>query len=243
MSALYCTVAPVGVFEDNERMKLTLVFPTYNEAGSIIEVLEGFSRYCESRQLEHELIVVNDGSTDGTPEKVRGLVNTRPSIKLINLSTNLGYGAALRSGFAAATGDFIFFTDSDGQFKADDLDQTLPLMHSNTIVLGYRQPRVEGSIRRLNAWLWAQCIRITLGFRVRDLNCAWKVFPRTFLTGTTLVSNGAFISAEILYWATKKRLRFQEIPVHHYPRQAGSATGANPQVAWRALRELVSFLL
>lgn len=223
-------------------MKLSLIFPAYNEAESITGVLERWSQYCITRNIDHEIIVVNDGSRDATSEKVKNVASSRPSVHLIEHPANQGYGASLRSGWSAAHGDFLFFTDSDGQFQPDDFDQTLPLLDTHTIVLGYRQHRTEGVIRRLNAWLWGQCMGFIFGFRVRDLNCAWKVFPRSLLANITWVSRGAFINAELLYYAQKKNLAFREIPVHHFARRFGSPTGANVRVIYRAFWEFLSFL-
>lgn len=223
-------------------MKLSIVLPACNEAESITGVLEGFSRYFLTKHLDHEIIVVNDGSHDSTSEHVKNFAATHSSVRLVEHLSNQGYGAALRFGFSAASGDFIFFTDSDGQFWPEDLDQTLPLMNAKTIVLGYREHRAEGRIRRLNAWLWSWCIQTFLHFHVRDLNCAWKLFPRSVLDDVKLVSTGAFINAELLYYAHNKNLAFQEIPVRHFPRHFGSATGANLGVIFRAFQELFYFL-
>lgn len=223
-------------------MKLSLVFPARNEAESIISVLKGFADYCADRHLDHELIVVNDGSRDETGRLVDDFARTHPNVRVIHHLANQGYGAALRSGFTAATGDFIFLTDSDGQFSPPDLVQTLPLMTNETMVVGYRQARADPAIRRLNAALWGRLIRLLFGLRVRDLNCAWKVFPRSVLNNIRLVSRGAFISVELLYHAKNQGLIIKEIPVSHYARKFGSPTGANPRVVSRAFQELVTFL-
>lgn len=224
-------------------MKLSLIFPVYNEVKSIADVLERFSRYCQDHHLDHELIVVNDGSIDTTENVVKTFSLTHSTIRYIKHEKNLGYGAALRSGFRAATGEYIFFTDGDGQFRPDDMDQTISLLDPQTIVLGYREPRTEGTIRRLNAWWWGRLVGAKFGFHVRDLNCAWKAFPRSLLSNVKFISSGAFISAEIVHHARQKNLLFHEIPVHHYAREFGSPTGANPRVIWNAFQELARFLL
>lgn len=223
-------------------MKLSLVFPAYNEAASIGRVLADFSGYCLANQIDHEIIVVNDGSRDATRQAVLDFANTHSSVRLIDHSSNQGYGAALRSGFAAATGNYIFFTDSDGQFQAADLTRTLPLIDEQTMVIGYRQSRADPGWRRLNAALWGRFVGLILGLRVRDLNCAWKLFSATVLSGVQLVSDGAFISAELLSVAKKKKYRLQEIPIRHYQRQAGWPTGAHPRVIGRAFWELAIYL-
>lgn len=224
-------------------MKLSILFPVYNEAGSIINVLESFFSYCITNNIDHELLVVDDGSSDTSDVLVQEFIRTHPTVKLIEHQKNQGYGAALRSGFSAASGDHIFYTDGDGQFTPDDLEQTISLLDDRSIILGYRKPRTEGAIRRWNAWWWGRFIGLIFGFRVRDLNCAWKAFPRSLLTNVNLISSGAFISAEIVYYARQKNLIFHEIPIHHYARKFGSPTGANVTVIFRAFQELANFLL
>lgn len=223
-------------------MKLSLVFPAYNESASIAAVLATWAKYCATHRLEAELIVVNDGSRDRTGDAIHELTLAYPSIRLIEHPNNRGYGAALRTGFAAATGDYIFMTDSDGQFYPEDLQQTLPKLRPDACVIGWRENRADGWPRRFNARLWNWCVRLTLGLRVRDVNCAWKIFPRSFFADLTLRSTGALINAELLFNARRKNFSLIEIPIRHYPRRSGSPTGANPRVIWRALVELHWFL-
>lgn len=223
-------------------MKLTLLFPAYNESAAITGVLEDFAAVCEAQRIASELIVVNDGSTDATSQEVRRYMVRNQNVRLIEHPRNLGYGAALRSGFLAASGDYVFFTDSDGQFRADELDRTLAARGPKTIVLGYRLDRAEGLNRRMNAWLWGGIIRRSLGFNVRDLNCAWKLFPRDLIAPAEYESRGAFISAELLFYAHRRGYAFIELPVRHWPRRTGRSTGAQPRVIARALLEYVKFL-
>ena len=223
-------------------MQLSLVFPVFNEADSITGVLEDFSRYLESRSIGYEMLVVDDGSHDATLKRIQDFCRIHPATRCIIHPANQGYGAALRSGFTAAAGDFIFFTDSDGQFRPEALAETIRLAGPDTMVLGYRKGRAEGLARRLNAQLWAGLVGLILGVRVRDLNCAWKLFPRSLLDHITLTSRGAFVTPELLYYAKKQNLNFQELPVQHFPRKSGSPTGANPKVIYRAFQELRHFL-
>lgn len=223
-------------------MKLSLIFPAYNEAAALPAVLGSFATHCARHNISYELIVVNDGSRDTTSHVVRDFVTAHPTTQLVEHQTNRGYGAALRSGFAAATGDFVFFTDSDGQFQPEDLNQTISLLRSNRMVVGYRYPRHEGRCRRFNAWAWGQLVGRWIGGSVRDLGCAWKAFPRSWVTTVKLRANGAFLNAELLYQARRSGLEVVELPVHHWPRQSGSATGANPLVIARAFWELLMFI-
>lgn len=224
------------------RPKLSLILPAYNEAAVITDVVSSFSRFLAASNVAYEILVVDDGSRDETAERATAVSQKNPFVRLVRHTVNRGYGAALKSGFAAARGDYIFFTDSDGQFLPDDLVQFLPLLEAKTILLGYRAQRQDTAVRRLNAWLWGQCIRLFLRVKVRDLDCAWKLFPRSMLEGVRLVSDGAFISAELLYYARRKKLLFHEMSVRHFARRAGSSTGANWRVIMRAFRELLHFL-
>ena len=221
-------------------MKISLVFPAYNEGQNIFAVLEKFSRYLKEHNLQAELIVVDDGSTDSTTQEVLRAKAGSPEIKLIRNQSNQGYGAALSAGFATAKGEFIFFTDSDGQFSPDALDATLPLIRPDTVVAGYRQARADNVLRRTTARSWNVLIRVLIGVSIRDINCAWKIFPQA-LVAEPLKSRGAFINAELMQRAKQQGLQIVEIPVPHYQRLAGHPTGLDLKVIVRAGVELCAY--
>jgi len=206
---------------------LSVVLPAYNEGPTIERVVRECLAYLERRVPDHELIVVNDGSQDRTGEILDRLARELARLRPHHHSANLGYGSALRTGFAAATKDFVFYMDSDGQFDICDLDAVLPLATDDThIVTGYRLERHDPFIRRLNARLFSRLVRIMLGVRVVDLNCAFKLLPKKILDRITLESSGALIDTELHARSIRRGFGIKEVGVRHYPRAAGVQTGA-----------------
>ncbi len=218
---------------------LTVVLPAFNEADNLPKTIESVHGYLRRRQLDAEILVVDDGSTDRTAEVLERLRGRYPELRVLRHPVNRGYGAALRTGFAGSTGEWVHLMDSDGQFDIADLDRFLPLTQGHEAVLGYRLRRQDPFYRRINAWLWGRVVGFILGVRVRDLDCAFKLMDGSLLRRFPLRSDGAGISAELLFMMQKWRVRRVEVGVEHYPRVSGRSTGANPRVILRALGELL----
>jgi glycosyltransferase involved in cell wall biosynthesis len=144
----------------------------------------------------------------------------------------------VQSGIRNAKKELVFFTDGDGQFDIGEIQLLLPFIEQNDVVCGYRLDRKDPFMRKLNGWLWTKLVCMLFGMRIRDIDCAFKLFRREVFDGMKLSSAGALISAEILARATRRGLRIAEVGVHHYPRTAGKQTGANPKVILRAFKEL-----
>jgi glycosyltransferase involved in cell wall biosynthesis len=222
--------------------KLSAVFPAFNEVGNIETLVRFADDYLPTIFEDHEIIVVDDGSTDGTGPLIDGLAAELGSVVAVHHAGNLGYGASLRSGFTAATGDYIFFTDGDGQFDLRQLPRLTQLAAAGfDIACGYRTRRADPLIRLVNARLYNIIIRIVFGLTVKDIDCAFKLFRREILENVTLTSEGAFINAEFLILAMRDGWRVGQVGVDHLPRQRGTQTGNNPMVVAKAFRELASF--
>lgn len=220
--------------------ELSVVLPAFNEQANVERVVRRCVAYLERRLPDYELLAVNDGSHDPTGRVLDRLAHELPAVRALHHASNLGYGAALRTGFAAATKRFVFYMDADGQFDIRDLDRLLPLAtDEGHIVTGFRLERRDPLIRRLNGWLFGGLVRLLLGVRVRDLNCAFKLIPKRVLDAVTLDSTGALINAELYGRALRCGFGIKEVGVHHYPRSAGVPTGAKPSVILRAFVELV----
>ena len=188
-----------------------------------------------------EIIAVDDGSKDGTAAIADRLAAAHPDVvRAVHHPTNLGYGAALRSGFRAARFDLVCFTDGDRQFRVADLGRlTARLLAPDApdVVVGYRIRRADPPIRTLYARLYKLANRVWFGLRVRDVDCACKLFRRPALEGIRVESGGAFFSAELLIKLRAAGRSVVETGVPHYPRMAGSPTGARPSVVWRAVKD------
>jgi len=226
--------------EPSSSHSMSVVLPAYNEeqviANTVFEVLHVLNAW----RMDFEILVVNDGSTDQTGDIVEALALTgaHSRVRLITHATNEGYGASLVSGFAAATKEFVFFMDSDGQFDIRDLEKFFPLIDTYDAVIGYRIDRQDSWMRKLNAWGWKRLIGWVLGVHVRDVDCAFKLLHTEFLHRHPLETRGAMINAELLYRLTQAGCTYKEVGVNHLPRLHGRATGARLSVILRAFGEL-----
>ncbi|MBK9189448.1 MAG: glycosyltransferase family 2 protein [Phycisphaerales bacterium] len=217
---------------------LSIVLPCRNEAENVARVVRAALREGSRVASRVEVIVVNDGSTDDTGMIGAELAREDPRVRVVTHEVGRGYGAALRSGFDAALMDFVFWTDGDGQFDLGELGSLLGLLGAFDAAIGFRRRRRDNIVRRLNGFCWTWLMRWMLGVRSRDVDCAFKVFPREFLQGVGLVSNGAMISAEILARASRAGLRIGEVGVRHQPRIAGTPSGGSLRVIAKAFAEL-----
>lgn len=220
---------------------LSVILPAYNEAQVIATTVTTVREVLSAWGIDFEIIVVNDGSTDQTAEIIATLASHQSSIRLVTHTVNQGYGAALVSGFAAATKELTFFMDADGQFDIHDLRTFFLFIDCYAAVIGYRMDRQDSWMRKLNAWGWRWLIGRVLGVHVRDLDCAFKLLHTDFLHQRPLETHGAMINAELLYTLTQAGGTYKELGVHHLPRQAGRATGAKLSVILRAFRELFAY--
>jgi glycosyltransferase involved in cell wall biosynthesis len=164
-------------------------------------------------------------------------------VRLVQHPVNLGYGAAVYDGFAAATKELIFSTDGDRQFVLDELNKLLPKIGEADIVVGYRAPRRDPWLRVLYGKGWSMLVTILFGYTARDIDCAFKLFKRDIITkiGPQIEARGATFTAEWLVRTKRAGYRFAEVPVTHQPRRAGSQTGARLHVISRAFTELARF--
>jgi len=212
--------------------------PAHDEEVAIATTVHGVVNTLSTWLEDFEVIVVNDGSRDRTRSIVEEIAAADPRVRLINHAYNQGYGAALVSGFEAITKDLAFFMDSDGQFDISDLERFFPLIDEYDAVLGYRIDRQDTWLRKLNAWGWKMLVRLVFGLRLRDVDCAFKLYRARFFYEHRLETRGAMINTEILYKFTRAGYSYTQLGVHHLPRRGGRATGAKPAVIARAFREM-----
>lgn len=218
---------------------ISVVFPCFNEEGNIRRTVERTVEVLNTTDIDWEIIIVDDGSGDQTAVISDELARQNGRVRVLHHETNRGYGAALRSGFAAASKQLVFFMDSDGQFDIGEMPALLPLMETFDIVSCYRIDRRDPLTRKVNAWCWTQLVCHVFGMRIRDIDCAFKLCKKEMLGRLQMTSTGALISAELLARAIKKGYCVVQRPVHHYPRTAGTQTGAQLRVIVRAFKELL----
>ena len=219
---------------------LSLVLPAHNEEANIGLVVEQALAVLPRFTSQFEIVVVNDGSRDRTREILDALANIRPEVKPVHHEVNRGYGAALVTGFKATTGDYVMFMDSDRQFDLNDLALLSPFVGSFDIVAGFRRERNDPLHRRINAEVFNTVVRTLYGVHMRDIDCAFKVFRGDMLRGIPLTSSGALINTEMQARLRRKGATLQQVAVNHYPRVAGTATGANLGVIAHAMKETLT---
>ncbi|MBX3394038.1 MAG: glycosyltransferase family 2 protein [Phycisphaerae bacterium] len=217
---------------------LTIFFPFYNEEANIERVVRAAVAAAPRFADQFEVIMVNDGSRDRTGEIADRLDREIPNCRAAHNRPNQGYGGAVKRGFKEARMEYIFFTDGDGQFDINELPKLVQLLDHCDMAVGYRIKRADPFVRRLNAFCWGALVRLLFHIRVRDIDCAFKLIPRSFMDSIELWSDGALISTELLAKATYRGLRIREVGVNHYPREAGVQTGAKLRVIFKAFVEL-----
>jgi glycosyltransferase involved in cell wall biosynthesis len=220
---------------------LSYFFPAHNEEANLDGLVQEALAALPALAERFEIIAVDDGSKDRTPQIADRLAAANPDlVRVVHHPTNLGYGAALRSGFRAARYDLLAFTDGDRQFRVADLGRLTARLagpDAPDAIVGFRIRRADPAIRTLYARLYKLANRALFGLRVRDVDCACKLFRREALAGIRVESGGAFFSAELLIKVRAAGRNVVEVGVDHYPRTAGSPTGAKPSVVWRAVKD------
>ena len=237
-----------GDSRDSPRVdSLSYFFPAHDEAENIEQLVTEALAELPRLARRFEIVCVDDGSTDGTGDIADRLAAEHPDVvRAVHHGVNQGYGAALRSGLGAARYPLVCFTDGDRQFRIADLAGLLdrvrePADPASTalpdVVVGYRIQRADPPIRLAYARVYRACLRVFFGLRVRDVDCACKLFRREALEDIRLTSGGAFLSAELLIKLRALGRTVVEVGVPHHPRTAGRASGADPRVVLRAVRD------
>ena len=221
-----------------KNASLSIFFPCYNEQDNLENIVAQTLSVAGKLDMDFEIIIVNDGSSDATGRIADEIAAKNSRVKVVHHRMNLGYGAALQSGFKTATGNFIFYTDGDGQFDIREMPPLLSLMEQYDIVSCYRINRQDSFLRKFNGFCWTKLGCLLFGMKIRDIDCAFKLYKREIFDNIELSSSGALIDTEILARAVQKGYRIIQKSVYHYPRTAGRQTGANLRVILRAFKEL-----
>ncbi len=222
------------------RRSLSLVIPAYNEEAVIAQAVAEADEALARLGGDYEILVVDDGSRDGTAAAAAAAARDRPRVRLLRHAGNRGYAAALRTGFEAARGDLVAFTDADCQFDLADLASLVPLAAEYPLVVGYRIDRQDPALRRLVSRGYNLLVRTLFGTRVRDCDCALKVFRRDALVHLLPETSGFFVNTEMLTRARQLGYAVAEVGVRHRPRPRGTSKVSLGDVP-RTLRTLLPF--
>ena len=219
---------------------VSIVLPCLDEEENLREAVRAAVMAGRRAAHAHEVIVVDDGSRDRTRAIALQLAAEDSAIRVVVHESNLGYGAALRSGIAAAAQPWILLTDADLQFDLTQLEDFLPLTGDHDLLLGWRMTRMDPLGRRVAANAWNWLVDAVFGLPVRDVDCAFKLVRAELVKDLPLISTGAMISTELVLRCLAQGARLEQLGVRHRARQAGRQSGTSPRVVARAFRELVS---
>jgi glycosyltransferase involved in cell wall biosynthesis len=234
---------PHEVFE-----KLSVFYPMWNEEDYIERALAFGRRACEGLVesgdvLDYELIVIDDKSTDGTGELADRLAASDSHVTVIHHDRNRKLGGSMKTGFAAATGDLVLYTDADLPFDMAELPRAVRLLreYDVDIISAYRFDRTgEGSLRAIYTWVYNGLIKALFGVKVRDINFAFKLIRTRIFDHVELQSEGSFIDAELIIRATRMGYEIMQMGVDYFPRTRGESTLSSPGVIGTILREMWS---
>ena len=212
--------------------KLSIFFPMWNEEQYVHRAVAAAQDVCEwlladGEIADYELIIVDDASTDATPALADELAATDQHVRVVHHSTNRKLGGSIKSGFAAATGDLVLYTDADLPFEMRELVRAMRVlrMYEADVVSAYRLDRTgEGPRRAVYSFLYNWLVQLMFGTRLRDINFAFKLCRRTVLDHITLVSEGSFIDAELVIRAQRSGFQVLQIGVDYFPRTRGVST-------------------
>jgi glycosyltransferase involved in cell wall biosynthesis len=205
---------------------ISAVLPAFNEEENIETAGSKMAEVLRSLELrDWEVIIVDDGSEDRTGSIADRLAAQDPEhVRVFHHQPNLGYARALKTGFGNARHDLVFYTDSDNQFDVGELNKMLPLIQDADIVCGFRIYRFDPLSRLVLSWGYNLLVRIIFRIRVKDVDCAFKLFRRSVFEKVTIESKKFFVDAEVLAKARYHGFRMVELGVRHYPRPAGRST-------------------
>jgi glycosyltransferase involved in cell wall biosynthesis len=201
---------------------ITAFFPAYNDAGTITNLIKTVDKVLPDLCDSYEIIAIDDGSQDGTGELLDRLGGEIPSLLVIHHDKNRGYGATLRSGFSAATKDWIFYTDGDGQYDPFELVNLVAAVNDTiNVVNGYKIHRNDPIIRIWIGALYHRIIDIFFTIPVRDVDCDFRLINHKKLSEVRLLSNSGAICVELIKKLEQKGCVFTDVPVHHFSRKYG----------------------
>jgi glycosyltransferase involved in cell wall biosynthesis len=228
----------------SEVSGISVFFPAYNDAATIAGVVIGAMRTLARLSCDYEVIVVDDGSRDGTPEILEELQRLYPErLRVERHVCNRGYGGALRTGIASATKEWIFYTDGDAQYDARELALLVAkageAIDTIDIVNGYKIARSDPAYRKLIGWSYNLVVKAAFGLRIRDVDCDFRLMRRTMLEKIQLHGNSGTICVEMIKKLQDAGARFSEVPVHHFHRSVGRSQFFRPYWLWKTFRDLI----
>lgn len=224
-----------------KKINISFFCPAYNEEENLESVVLKVIDILKEISNKFEVIIIDNGSTDKSREIANNLARSFSEVEVIHHSTNREYGGALKSGFTNAKYENVVYMDSDNQFDFSDIEIMIPLLEEYDVVTGYRMNRSDSFYRIFQSKIFNLIIKFLFGLKFKDINCSLKIYRKQVLDNMQITSDSSFIDAEMMIKALKNGYKIGEIGVKHFPRIAGSATGATPKVIFITLKEIICF--
>jgi glycosyltransferase involved in cell wall biosynthesis len=203
---------------------LSVFFPAYNDSGTIASLVITALRTARKLTPNHEVIVVNDGSADGTAEILEELAQIYPQVRVVHHEQNRGYGGALRTGFATASRELVFYTDGDAQYDPAEMAALWHRFDDQVdLVNGYKISRSDPLHRILIGRIYHHTVRLLFGLKVRDVDCDFRMMRRSIFDKIHLDKSSGVICLEMMKKIQDAGFRIAEVPVHHYHRAYGKS--------------------
>lgn len=228
-------------------MKLSIVIPVYNEASTIAEIV--YLVQSVEIGMEKEILLVDDCSTDGTLEVLRKMGDQQTDLKVLFHSVNQGKGAALRTGFAAATGDIVLVQDADLEYDPNEYPRLLqPIIDGHAdVVFGSRfmgggPHRVVYYWHYLGNWLLTALSNMTTNLNLTDMEVCYKVFRREVIQSIPLKENRFGFEVEITAKVARRKLKIYEVPISYYGREYSEGKKVGWKDGFSALRCIVKYM-
>ncbi|HEX8694493.1 MAG TPA: glycosyltransferase family 2 protein [Longimicrobium sp.] len=223
---------------------ISVFLPAYNDEATIASLVRDALEVLPGLADDYEVVVVNDGSTDGTPAVLDELARTLPRVRVVHHERNRGYGGALRTGFASAAKELVFYTDGDAQYDVRELVRLRPLLAEGVdVVNGYKLGRADGWSRKVLGAAYNRLAHLLFRLPVRDVDCDFRLMRRSALERVRLESDSGSICVELVYKLHRAGCVFAEAPVHHYPRRHGRSQFFTPGRVARTAADLLKLWL
>lgn len=221
---------------------ISAFFPCCNDESTIASMVQRAFTAIDNAGADADVIVVNDGSTDGSARVLEELQANESRLRVVTHPANRGYGGALRSGFDAAKYQWTFYTDGDAQFDPSELSLFIDAASDDIdVVQGYKLQRADNVMRRFVGRVYHRGAKLLFGLKIRDTDCDFRLIRRDVLDQITLVHDSGVICVELVRKLQRTGARFVEAPVHHYPRTHGTSQFFNVRSVLRSLRDLAGF--
>ena len=224
----------------DEKPKISLFFPVYRDEATVSRVAEKALRLLSEIASEYEVIIVDDGSPDNAGEVAEQIARREPRVRVIHHPRNLGYGAALRTGFAAAKYEWIAFTDGDDEYEVDDLRKLIRLRHSYDLIITFRYTKRYSGLRVFISYVYNSVLRWLFQTRYRDISCGLRIIRKEIVDELDLIATSPFIGAEIAIRTMLKGFRVGEVGIQTFPREFGKGSSTSLKNIMATIRDMLT---